>query len=243
MDYSAFCALLDPLRLPAPSKAAFERLVCYAAMLCEKNKVMNLTAIRDEEEVFVRHFADSLAVYAAHSQIPARMIDVGCGAGFPGLPLKIYFDDRCGDGHTALTLLDATRKKIDFLADVCAALSLTYVTPLSARAEDVAASPSHREQYDLVVSRAVADLRVLSELCLPFARVGGLFAPHKSDRSDEEIAAAENGCRKLGGRLTGQFVYAASPDAPKSRILLIAKESHTPQAYPRAYAKIKSHPL
>lgn len=98
MDYSAFCALLDPLRLPAPSKAAFERLVCYAAMLCEKNKVMNLTAIRDEEEVFVRHFADSLAVYAAHPQIPARMIDVGCGAGFPGLPLKIYFDDRCGDG-------------------------------------------------------------------------------------------------------------------------------------------------
>lgn len=191
MDYSAFCALLDPLRLPAPSKAAFERLVCYAAMLCEKNKVMNLTAIRDEEEVFVRHFADSLAVYAAHPQIPARMIDVGCGAGFPGLPLKIYFDDRCGDGHTALTLLDATRKKIDFLADVCAALSLTYVTPLSARAEDVAASPSHREQYDLVVSRAVADLRVLSELCLPFARVGGLFAPHKSDRSDEEIAAAK----------------------------------------------------
>lgn len=242
MDYSAFCALLDPLRLPAPSKAAFERLVCYAAMLCEKNKVMNLTAIRDEEEVFVRHFADSLAVYAAHPQIPARMIDVGCGAGFPGLPLKIYFDDLCG-GRTALTLLDATRKKIDFLSDVCTALSLAHVTPLSARAEEVAASPSHREQYDLVVSRAVADLRVLAELCLPFARVGGLFAPHKSDRSDEEIAAAENGCRRLGGRLTGQFVYAASPDAPKSRILLIAKESHTPQGYPRAYAKIKSHPL
>ncbi len=243
MNHATFCSLLEALQLPAISAAGFERLTRYAAMLCEKNKVMNLTAIRDEEEVFVRHFADSLAVYAAHPVMPARMIDVGCGAGFPGLPLKIYLDDLSGHSRTALTLLDATRKKIDFLAEVCSALALENVRPMSARAEDVAADPLHREQYDLVVSRAVADLRILSELCLPFAKVGGTFAPHKSDRSDDEIAGADRAFRLTGGTFARQFVYAAAQDAPKSRILLINKTSHTPPAYPRPYAKIKSRPL
>ena len=107
----------------------------------------------------------------------------------------------------------------------------------------MAALPSHRERYELVVSRAVADLRMLAELCLPFARAGGVFAPHKSDRADEEIAAAENACRQLGGRLSGQFVYSAAPEAPKSRVLLIEKQGRTPAGYPRAFAKIKARPL
>lgn len=243
MNHHTFCSLLESLQLPVISAAAFDRLTCYARMLCEKNKVMNLTAIRDEEEVFVRHFADSLAVYAAHPIIPARMIDVGCGAGFPGLPLKIFLDDISGSSRTALTLLDATRKKIDFLSDVCSTLALENVLPVAARAEDVADDPHHREQYDLVVSRAVADLRILSELCLPFVKVGGVFTPHKSDRADDEIANASRAIHQTGGTFTRQFVYAAAQDAPKSRILLIGKTSHTPPTYPRSYAKIKSHPL
>ncbi len=243
MDHTAFCSLLRPLGLPAVSKRAFECLSLYAALLCEKNKVMNLTAVRDSDEVFTRHFVDSLAVYAARPALPERVIDVGCGAGFPGLPLKIFLDDVRGDDRTALTLLDATRKKIDFLSEVCAALSLKNVAPTAGRAEEVAALPSHRERYELVVSRAVADLRMLAELCLPFARAGGVFAPHKSDRADEEIAAAENACRQLGGRLSGQFVYSAAPEAPKSRVLLIEKQGRTPAGYPRAFAKIKARPL
>ena len=243
MDYTAFCTLLRPLGLPALSRAAFERFSVYASLLCEKNRVMNLTAVRDVDEVFTRHFIDSLAVFAARPVLPERVVDIGCGAGFPGLPLKICFDDLCGDGRTTLTLLDATRKKIDFLSEVCAALALDNVFPTAGRAEEMAADPAYRERYDLVTSRAVADLRVLAELCLPFARVGGIFAPHKSDRADEEIAAAESACLKLGGRLTGQFVYSTAPEAPKSRVLLIEKQRRTPEQYPRAFAKMKARPL
>lgn len=243
MDRDTFLTLLQPLGLPQISPAAFDRLAVYAQMLCEKNKVMNLTAIREDDDVYVRHFVDSLAVYAALPQIPSRLIDVGCGGGFPGLPLKILFDDLRGDGETRLTLLDATKKKIDFLAEVCQTLGLKNVTTLSGRAEEVAADAKHREQYDLVVSRAVADLRILGELCLPFAKPGGHFAPHKSDRADEEIAGAELTCIRMGGRQVGQFVYTISPDAPKSRVLIFEKQSHTPAGYPRPFAKIKTKPL
>lgn len=243
VDYQTFLQIIHPLGLPTISPAAFERFTVYAQMLCEKNKVMNLTAIRDEDEVFVRHFADSLAVYAARKEIPGRLIDVGCGAGFPGLPLKILFDDLRGDGETKLTLLDATRKKIDFLAGVSKALSLKNVTPIAGRAEDLAALPTHRERYDWAVSRAVADLRVLAEISLPFVRVGGQFVPHKSDRSDEEIDAARGGIAKLGGRLVDQYVYTIAPDAPSSRVLTIVKHAATPKEFPRAYARIKARPL
>ena len=243
LTHEQFSQILAPLGLPALSETAYRRFAIYAEMLCEKNKVMNLTAIRDEDEVWVRHFADSLAVYAAQKELPARLIDVGCGAGFPGLPMKILADDLRGDDATKLTLLDATRKKIDFLAEVCKALGLKNVTPISGRAEDVAAKAAHREQYDWAVSRAVADLRILAELSLPFVRVGGKFVPHKSDRSDEEIDAARGAIAKLGGSLVAQHVYTISPNAPSSRVLTIAKHAASPKEFPRAYARIKARPL
>ncbi len=243
IDYESFRQILSPLGLPPISRRAYGQLAVYAQMLCEKNKVTNLTAIRDEDEVWVRHFADSLAVYAAQKSLPDRLIDVGCGAGFPGLPLKILADDLRGNSTTALTLLDATRKKIDFLAEVCAELRLENVAPVNARAEELAADKAHREQYDWAVSRAVADLRILAELSLPFVRVGGKFVPHKSDRSDEEIDAAKGAIAKLGGRLTDQHVYTISPDAPSSRVLTIVKHAASPAEFPRAYARIKAKPL
>ncbi len=242
MELSPFFSACDALSLPPLTKETVERLTVYAQMLSQRNKVMNLTAVDEPEQIFTRHFADSLALYPTVRDLsPRRMIDVGCGGGFPGLPLKLYMEQLGVD--TELTLLDATQKKIDFLDEVCRSLSVTGVHRIAGRAEDLAANANHREAYDLALSRAVASLPMLSELCLPFVKVGGLFAPHKSVRAEEELAAAKNAIRILGGTLETPYIYRLGPDCPENRILHIRKKATTPSGYPRAFAKIKSRPL
>ena len=158
------------------------------------------------------------------------------------LPLKIFFDDE-REGETELTLLDSTAKKISFLQELCALTELKNVAFIAARAEDAAHTKKHRESYDLAVSRAVANLSMLSELCLPFVRSGGLFCPHKSARAAGEVAGAGKALGVLGAELSGEFSYTLGENQPEMLILRAVKKRNTPPQYPRAFARIKSKPL
>ena len=228
----------------------------YYELLTERNKVMNLTAITSWEEVCVKHFLDSVMLWkyidaavripegdnkkperseeGFNEEIRYSVIDIGTGAGFPGLPLKILRPE------IRLTLLDALQKRIDFLDEVIRATGLREAETVHGRAEDVV--KKHRESYDLAVSRAVAYLPVLAEYCLPFVKTGGLFAAYKSGDVEEECKASENALAVLGGELekTEKFVL---PDGSKRSLLLIRKVSATPEKYPRRSKKIDKEPL
>lgn len=227
------CDIFSSLHISADA-ARFEK---YCEMLLSANEVMNLTAITDPDEVAVRHFADSLALLNVVDFSSKRVIDVGCGAGFPGLPLRLARDD------ISLTLLDALAKRIAFLEDVCAELSLNNVECIHARAEEQAAKEDYRESFDIAVSRAVADLSMLSELTLPFVKLGGAFVAMKSTNCDEELSSAENAITLLGGKLENRVDYPLHDTGIIHTALVIRKVRETPAKYPRRFAKIKSKPL
>ena len=212
-----------------------ETLERFSSLLLEKNKVMNLTAITEPDAVAQLHLLDSAALTKFVDLSGKRVIDVGTGAGFPGMPLRILKDD------FDLTLLDSLGKRVNWLQEVCEELQLTRVTCVHARAEEFAMQ--HREQFDVVTSRAVAQLSVLSELCLPLLKVGGVFAAMKSVDTEDEIAAAKNAIRTLGGRIVKVEDYTIPTSDIVHRLVLIEKRSPTPNAYPRAFAKIKKSPL
>ena len=223
---------LTALHLP---DAAAEPMSHFARMLLERNRVMNLTAITSETDVVRLHFLDSCALLPMADFQGKRVIDVGTGAGFPGLPLRL------ANPSIKLTLLDAQRKRIDFLREVRDALELPDVELIHGRAEEYAAQ--EREQFDIAVSRAVASLPMLTELCLPFVRVGGQFLAMKSVNCDEEIASAVRAIETLGGKIQGASDYVIpGTDIPR-RLIAIEKLRATPSAYPRAFAKIKKNPL
>lgn len=205
-------------------------------LLCA-NEVMNLTAITDPYEVNIRHFADSLSLLSAYNFSDKRVIDVGCGAGFPGLPLRL------AKRNISLTLLDALAKRIGFLQAVCDRLSLSDVECIHARAEELAAKEHYRESFDIAVSRAVADLRMLCELTLPFVKVGGVFLAMKARDCDEEIKGSETAVKTLGATLEKRVDYTIPTTDITHTILVFRKVSHTPAIYPRRFAKIKSQPL
>ena len=190
----------------------------------------------DEDERVDRHDLDSAAPLA-HGLLAqgAKVIDVGTGAGFPGMPLRILKDD------FDLTLLDSLGKRIAWLDEVCGTLGLKRVECVHARAEEFAAG--HRESYDLAVSRAVAQLNVLCELALPLVKVGGQFLAMKSVGTEEEIAAAKGAIRTLGGKIVKVEDYAIPTSGVTHRVVVIEKVSPTPPRYPRAFAKIKKQPL
>jgi len=221
------------LQIPADI-SAFEK---YCDMLLQVNQVMNLTAITEKSEVAVRHFADSAALLNAYDFKNKKVIDVGCGAGFPGLPIRIC------EKSVSLTLLDALQKRIDFLQDVCAGLGFEDVECIHARAEELAAKEEYRESYDIAVSRAVADLSMLCELTLPFVRVGGVFIAMKASDCDAELDAARNAIETLGGELCERRDYPLHDTGITRTALIIRKVRETPQKYPRRFAKIKSKPL
>jgi 16S rRNA (guanine527-N7)-methyltransferase len=223
---------LAQMGLPA---GAAPRLAEFAGAVLEKNKVMNLTAITDPADFAALHLLDSAVLLTIADFRGKTVVDVGTGAGFPGMPLRILEPD------FDLTLLDSLGKRIAFLQDTCAQMGLQRVEAIHARAEEFAAD--HREQYDIATSRAVAALNVLCELALPLVRVGGCFLAMKSVDSDEEIAAARGAIGQLGGRIREIRDYAIPGTGVRHRVVIIHKLRPTPQAYPRAFAKIKKNPL
>ena len=210
-------------------------LLRYADMLVEKNKVMNLTAITDPSDIATLHFLDCAALLPLADWADKSVADVGTGAGFPGMPLRIL------EPSIRLTLLDSLNKRIDFLKEVCADLGLNDINCVHGRAEEFAAA--HRESYDIVTSRAVANLQMLCELCLPLVKEGGYFLSMKAVDSDQELKLAYTAIKTLGGQVEQVKDYTIPGTNVVHRLIFIKKVGPTPTKYPRAFAKIKKAPL
>ena len=212
-----------------------EKLETFSAFMVEKNKVMNLTGITEPREVATLHLLDSLSLLPMAPLQGKSIVDVGTGAGFPGMPLAIALSD------SSITLLDSLNKRIDFLREAGEMLGLTNAEYVHARAEEFAAD--HRESYDYAVSRAVASLPMLCELCLPLVKVGGQFLAMKSSHTEEEIASAKSAISKLGGKIEEVKDYTIPTTDVVHRVICIRKASPTPKKYPRRFAQIKKAPL
>lgn len=214
-----------------------EKLFKLTAIMLEVNKVMNLTAITDEDAIIVKHYVDSLTV-SRYIPNGASVIDVGCGAGFPCLPLAIFRED------LKITALDATAKRIKYIADTAQKLKIDNITTIAARAEDLAKQSDYRERYDVATARAVAALPILSELCLPFVKKGGLFVSMKASQGSQEALDSQNAIRLCGGSIASvNKLSLVSDQAFEDRtIIVIDKISSTPSKYPRHYSQIvKKH--
>jgi len=223
---------LNEMGLPTDGIPALER---YAHLLVEKNKVMNLTAITDPADIATLHFLDCAVLLMLEDFADKDVADVGTGAGFPGMPLRIL------EPKVHMTLLDSLNKRIDFLKEVCADLGFDDVNCVHGRAEEFAAD--HRESFDIVTSRAVANLQVLCELCLPLVKVGGTFLAMKSVDSGDELWAAEPAIETLGGKVERTVDYTIPGTAVSHRLIFIKKIRETDKKYPRPFAKIKKNPL
>lgn len=235
---------LDELRIVL-SDVQFDQFLTYYEMLVEKNKVMNLTAITEFDEVLKKHFIDSLSlVKVCDLEGSLSVIDVGTGAGFPGIPLKIAFP------NLRLTLLDSLNKRVGFLQEVISELELQNTEAVHGRAEDFAKPDQMREVFDLCVSRAVANLSVLSEYCLPYVKVGGKFISYKSDKvniqseeSRAEIIEAEHAISLLGGKLIEQKSFTLPYSDIYRNLIVIEKSCPTPKQYPRKAGTANKKPL
>lgn len=217
-------------------ETALNRLDVYAEMLVETNKTLNLTAITDPDEIVYKHFIDSLALLTCIDfKEKAKVIDVGTGAGFPGVVLLIARPD------LNMTLLDGTNKRLVFIANVLNKLDLN-ANVVHMRAELAGKAESFREQFDVVTARAVANLNTLSEYCMPFVRVGGYFAPMKSAKTDEEVATAKGAIKLLGGKIE-KIKELNINNCGERYVILTKKISQTPSKYPRASAQISKKPL
>lgn len=211
----------------------------YYEMLVEKNKVMNLTAITEYDDVLKKHFLDSLALnqLVKLQGKKYRVLDMGTGAGFPGLPLKIMFPE------LEVTLMDSLNKRIVFLQDVIEKLGLTGIKAVHGRAEEAALKPEYREKFDFCVSRAVARLVSLSEFCIPFVKQGGFFIPYKSGEVEEEVNEAKHAVRELGAEYRKTYFYTLPNSDIERTLIYIEKVKTTPKKYPRAGGKPLKQPL
>ncbi len=220
------CARLG-LSLSEEQLGQFDR---FSKELIEQNKVMNLTAITEPEAVAKLHFADCLALLNIENLKNRSVIDVGCGAGFPGVPLKL------GEPSIRLTLLDSLNKRVNWLRQTLEAMGVE-ADCVASRAEEY----GHRESFDVATSRAVARLNILAELCLPFVKVGGCFLAMKAAAAEEELQEAKRAIAILGGKLEQVAEYEI--DGATRRVLVVRKVKPTPAQYPRRFAKIKQSPL
>ena len=212
-----------------------EQFLRYSELLIEKNKVMNLTAVTDFEEITVRHFADSLSFVRVWDGQPASLADVGTGAGFPGIPLKIAFPE------LSVTLMDALQKRVGFLEEVCRELGLTGIEAVHGRAEDLARDSRYRETFDYAAARAVAQLPVLSEYCLPFVKEGGLFAAYKSGNVREETEACGHALSELKAEIEKTETFSVG--GIDRALVCIRKTGKTPDKYPRRAGIPQKKPL
>ncbi len=210
----------------------------YYELLTEWNKVMNLTSITDYDEVCEKHFVDSLCIVKALDLTHVdNLIDIGTGAGFPGIPLKIVFP------HLKITLLDSLNKRIRFLQAVTEELGLEEVETLHGRAEDFAKDSAYREKYQLCVSRAVANLAVLSEYCIPYVMPGGKFVSYKSGEIEEELNQSEKAVRLLGGKAANTEKFCLPGSDISRSLVLIEKVKQTPKKFPRKAGLPAKEPL
>lgn len=225
------------------SEEQYQQFIRYYELLTEWNQWMNLTAITDYEEVVLKHFTDSLSLVKVFSDSAflsdkkLSVIDVGTGAGFPAIPLKIAFP------NLQITMLDSLQKRIKFLDEVIAGLQLDGITALHGRAEDMAKQRGLREQFDLCVSRAVARLVSLSEYCLPFVKKNGYFIPYKSEKTESELAEAEHALSVLGGKVIREAEFCLPGSDIFRKLIVIEKIKATPLKYPRKAGLPTKEPL
>lgn len=217
-----------------------EQFLLYYNMLIEWNSFMNLTAITDFDEVLKKHFTDSVSLIRAIPDLGEkkyRMIDIGTGAGFPGIPLKIVFP------NISVVLLDSLNKRVNFLKEVISKLRLTDITAMHGRAEDFAQNKEYRESFDLCVSRAVANLATLSEYCLPFVKKNGRFISYKSEKVSEEFEISGKAISVLGGEYENQVTFELPDSDIYRNLFVIKKKSATPGKYPRKAGLPSKEPI
>lgn len=236
-DFSEYKEKISQLNLRMTDHME-EQFSIYYDLLNEWNKVMNLTAITEFHEVVVKHFLDSVSLgYYLNFSHRQNVIDIGTGAGFPGIPLKIMFPE------LHITLADSLNKRIKFLNEVILQLELENVSAIHARAEDLARDQEHRETYDICVSRAVANLASLSEYCIPFVKIGGKFISYKSGEIKNEVDKSDKAIHLMGGKLQ-EVIEFKLPDTEYHRsFVVIEKTGHTPKKYPRKAGTPGKNPL
>ena len=220
------------------SDRQLDQFLTYETLLVEWNKNMNLTGITESEAIYDKHFADSLTCVLSHKiKDGDKLIDVGTGAGFPGMPLKIFMPS------LDVTLLDSLNKRINFLKEVSVEADLNNITFIHGRAEDYGKNLDFREQYDIVVSRAVADLSILAEYCLPFVKIGGYFISQKSKKVNEEVESADKALEVLGGKVE-KIIPIKVPNLDAERYLVVIKKiKETPEKYPRRSGMPQKKPI